>query len=190
MIETVAVYCASADGCHPAYRAAAAELGTALAANGIGLVYGGARVGLMQAVADAALLGGGTVVGVIPEVLAGMEVAHSEITELHVVDSMHTRKAMMAKLSDAFIVLPGGFGTLEEVFEMLTWQTLKLHAKPIILLNTNGYYDKLLAFLDHAVAEGMLKRKNRAILFVAATTSEVLQVLISVSSRDEAKVDA
>jgi uncharacterized protein (TIGR00730 family) len=155
----------------------ALELGTALAARGVGVVYGGAKVGLMQAVAEAALAGGGSVTGVIPEVLVDLEVAHHGITKLHVVDTMHTRKALMAELADAFVVLPGGFGTLEEIFEVLAWRTLKLHAKPILLLNTNGFYDKLLLFLDHAAEQGMLKQKNREILLVADSVDEALQLL-------------
>lgn len=155
----------------------AEELGEALAAHNIRLVYGGATVGLMQAVADASLAKGGCVVGVIPEVLVEMEVAHRGCTELHVVDTMHTRKAKMSELADAFLVLPGGFGTLEEVFEVLAWQTLKLHAKPILLLNTNGFYNKLLGFLDHAVEQGMLKRKNREIVLVADSVEEALRLL-------------
>jgi len=155
----------------------ALELGTALAMRGVGLVYGGSKVGLMQAVAEAALAGGGSVTGVIPEVLVDLEVAHHGITKLHVVDTMHTRKALMGQLVDAFVVLPGGFGTLEEVFEVLAWQTLKLHTKPVLLLNTNGFYDKLLAFLDYAVEQGMLKQKNREIVLVAESVDEALRLL-------------
>ncbi len=173
-ISNVAVFCASADGVNPVYRAQAEELGRALAKRGIGLIYGGARVGLMQAVADACLAVGGKVVGVIPEVLVGLEVAHQGLTELHVTSTMHTRKALMGERADAFIVLPGGFGTFEELFEVLAWQTLKLHQKPILLLNTVGFYDPLLAFLDKCVDEGMLKQKNREILLVAATVEEAL----------------
>src|SRR6185437_7911473 len=120
---------------------------------------------------------GGRVVGVIPEVLVDLEVAHHGITELHVVDTMHTRKALMGEKSDAFIVMPRGFGTLEEMFEVLAWQTLKLHTKPILLLNINGFYDQLLAFLDHAVAQGMLKQKSREILLVANTVEQALALL-------------
>ncbi|MEO6801954.1 MAG: TIGR00730 family Rossman fold protein [Granulicella sp.] len=178
MIQTIAVFCASADGADPCYCAAAAELGAALGNRNIRMVYGGAAIGLMRAVADATLAKGGCVVGVIPEVLVAMEVAYCGCTELHVVDTMHTRKAKMAELADAFLVLPGGFGTLEEVFEVLAWQTLKLHTKPILLLNTNGFYDKLLEFLDHAVEQGMLKRKNREIVLVADTVDEALRLLV------------
>jgi uncharacterized protein (TIGR00730 family) len=177
MIQNIAVFCASANGVDPVYRAAAVELGGALAERNIGVVYGGAKVGLMQAVADAALAAGGRVVGVIPTVLVDLEVAHDGLTELHVTDTMHTRKALIGQRSDAFVALPGGFGTFEELFEVLAWQTLKIHAKPVLLLNTNGFYDKLLAFLDDCVEQGMLKRKNRDVVLVAGTVSEALQLL-------------
>jgi uncharacterized protein (TIGR00730 family) len=174
MIRNAAVFCASADGSHASYKVAAEELGRALAARKIGVVYGGANVGLMKAVAEAALAANGTVIGVIPEVLVDLEVAHHGITELHVTSTMHTRKALMGARADVFIALPGGFGTFEELFEVLAWQTLKLHAKPILLLNTNGFYDKLLRFLDHCVEEGMLSRQKRSILLVADTVEQVM----------------
>jgi uncharacterized protein (TIGR00730 family) len=177
MIRNVAVFCASANGTDSAYRAAAEELGHALAMRNIGLIYGGANVGLMQAVAEAALAANGKVVGVIPEVLVDLEVAHHGITELHITSTMHTRKALMGEKADAFIALPGGFGTFEELFEVLAWHTLKLHAKPILLLNINGFYDKLLVFLDHCVTEGMLKPRSRELLLVADTVDEALELL-------------
>src|ERR1039457_2745299 len=176
-IKNIAVFCASANGTDPVYRSVAAELGRALATRNIGVVYGGAKVGLMQAVAEAALAEGGRVIGVIPTVLVDLEVAHDGLTELHITDTMHTRKAVIGEWSDAFIALPGGFGTFEEMFEALAWQTLKLHAKPIVLLNTNGFYDRLLAFLDHCVEQGMLKAKNREIILVARTVDEALGLL-------------
>lgn len=176
-LQNVAVFCASADGVDPVYRRAAEALGRALAERNIGVVYGGAKVGLMCAVAEAALAAGGRVVGVIPEVLVDLEVAHRGITELHVTDTMHTRKALIGQSADAFIALPGGFGTFEELFEVLAWHTLRLHQKPILLLNTNGFYDGLLKFLDHCIAEGMLKPKNREVLLVAATVDEALHLL-------------
>ena len=176
-IKNIAVFCASANGSDPFYREAAVELGRALALRGIGIVYGGAKVGLMQAVAEAALAQGGRVIGVIPTVLVDLEVAHNGLTELHVTDTMHTRKALIGERSDAFIALPGGFGTFEEMFEVMAWQTLKLHAKPILLLNTNGFYDKLLEFLDHCVEQGMLKPKNREILLVVETVDAALKLL-------------
>lgn len=176
-IRNIAVFCASANGSDPIYREAAAELGRALASRDIGVVYGGAKVGLMQAVAEAALAEGGRVIGVIPTVLVDLEVAHDGLTELHVTDTMHTRKALIGERSDAFIALPGGFGTFEEMFEVLAWQTLKLHAKPVLLLNTNGFYDQLLGFFEHCVQCGMLKQKNREIALVANTVDEALGLL-------------
>ena len=176
-IKNVAVFCASADGADPVYRAAAAELGQKLAARGIGVVFGGAKVGLMQAVAQGALAAGGRVIGVIPTVLVELEVAHDGLTELHVTDTMHTRKAMIGERSDAFVALPGGFGTFEEMFEVLAWQTLKLHAKPVLVLNTNGFYDKLLAFLDECMEQGMLTQEKREIVLVARTVDEALGLL-------------
>ncbi|WP_158790903.1 TIGR00730 family Rossman fold protein [Granulicella sp. L60] len=172
MIRNIAVFCSSANGFSPVYRSAAEQLGCALADRNIGLIYGGANVGLMQAVADASLAANGRVVGVIPEVLVDLEVAHHGVTELHITSTMHTRKALIGEKADAFIVLPGGFGTFEELFEVLAWHTLKLHTKPILLLNINGFYDKLFAFLDHCVAEGMLKQKNRELILVADTVEE------------------
>jgi uncharacterized protein (TIGR00730 family) len=174
MVRNIAVFCASANGNDPAYKAAAEELGRMLAAHNIGLIYGGAKVGLMLAVAEAALAANGKVVGVIPEVLVDLEVAHHGLTELHVTSTMHTRKALMGERADAFIALPGGFGTFEELFEVLAWHTLKLHAKPVVLLNINGFYDQLIAFLNHCVAEGMLKPKNYEILLIANSVEEAL----------------
>jgi uncharacterized protein (TIGR00730 family) len=176
-IRNVAVFCASADGTNPLYRSTAEALGRELAERRIGLIYGGARVGLMRAVAEAALAAGGHVVGVIPEVLVDLEVAHHGISELHVTSTMHTRKALMGERSDAFIILPGGFGTLEEMFEVLAWQTLRLHDKPIVLLNPGGFYDTLLKFLDECVERGVLKERNRRILLVASTVTEVFDLL-------------
>ena len=176
-IKNVAVFCASADGADPVFRAVAEELGRKLAERGIGVVYGGGRVGLMHAVAEGALAAGGRVVGVIPTVLVEQEVAHEGLTELHVTDTMHTRKAMIGARSDAFIALPGGYGTFEELFEVLAWQTLKIHAKPVLVLNTNGFYDTLLAFLDECVAQGMLTQEKREIVLVARTVDEALQLL-------------
>jgi uncharacterized protein (TIGR00730 family) len=170
--KCVAVFCSAADGRDPVYRAVAQELGRALAAHGLGLVYGGGKAGLMGAVADAALAGGGHVVGVIPHVLVDLEVAHDKVTELHVTETMHIRKAMMAERADAFLILPGGYGTLEEMFEVLAWQTLKLHTKPVVLLNI---YDTLLDFLDVCDREGMM-RGNRGILLVAQTVEEALRL--------------
>jgi uncharacterized protein (TIGR00730 family) len=165
----VAVYCGSADGNDPAFLLEAAALGQAIAAAGMGLVYGGASVGLMGAVADAALVGGAEVIGVLPDVLAGKEIAHARLSRLELVSTMHQRKARMAELADAFLILPGGYGTLEELLEAVTWAQLALHAKPCILINTIGYWNGLLTFLDTAVAAGFLKSKNRNLLLVADT---------------------
>ncbi len=178
MIHNVAIFCASANGSHSIYKAAAEELGRSFAARNIGVIYGGSNVGLMKAVAEAALAANGRVIGVIPEVLVDLEVAHHGITELHITSSMHTRKALIGEKADAFIALPGGFGTFEELFEVLAWHTLKIHAKPILLFNVNGFYDKLLDFLDHCVAEGMLKPKNREVLLVADTVESALAQLL------------
>jgi hypothetical protein len=147
----------------------AAALGQAIAAAGMGLVYGGASIGLMGAVADAALVGGAEVIGVLPDVLAGKEIAHARLSRLELVSTMHQRKARMAELADAFLILPGGYGTLEELLEAVTWAQLALHAKPCILINTIGYWNGLLTFLDTAVAAGFLKSKNRNLLLVADT---------------------
>jgi uncharacterized protein (TIGR00730 family) len=177
VIKNICVFCASAHGAKPEYRAAAEELGRTLAGLGIGLIYGGASVGLMGAVADATLAAGGHVVGVIPHVLVDLEVAHHGVSELHVVDTMHERKALMGQLADGFLILPGGFGTLEELFEVLAWQTLRIHSKPIVLLNTAGFYDPMLKFLDHCVAESVLTPAKRRILLVAKTVEEALELI-------------
>jgi hypothetical protein len=174
----VAVYCGSADGTNAAYLAEARALGAAIAAAGLGLVYGGASVGLMGAVADAALAGGAEVIGVLPDVLAGKEIAHPGLSRLELVSTMHERKARMAALADAFLILPGGYGTLEELLEVVTWAQLRLHAKPCILINTLGYWNGLLAFLDTAVAAGFLKPKNRALLRLAASAKDAVQMSI------------
>ena len=174
----VAVYCGSADGNDPVFLAEARALGTAIAAAGLGMVYGGASVGLMGAVADAALTGGAEVIGVLPDVLAGKEIAHARLTRLELVSTMHERKARMAQLADAFLILPGGYGTLEELLEVVTWAQLKLHAKPCIVINTAGYWDGLLAFLDTAVAAGFLKPKNRALLRVARHGEEAVGMVV------------
>jgi len=176
-LRRVAVYCGSSNGNHPAYLAEARALGTGLAAAGLSLVYGGANAGLMGAVADAALAGGAEVIGVLPEVLAGNEIAHRGLTRLEFVATMHERKARMAHLADAFLILPGGYGTLEELLEIVTWAQLKLHAKPVILINTEGYWDGLLEFLDKAVEAGFLKQGNRSMMLVAANGDEALRML-------------
>jgi uncharacterized protein (TIGR00730 family) len=168
------VFCGSSAGRDPAFAAAARELGSRLAAQGRTLVYGGGRVGLMGLVADAALAGGGRVIGVIPEALAAREVAHRGLTELRVVASMHARKALMADLADAFVALPGGFGTLDELFEIVTWAQLGLHAKPLALLDVNGYFGPLAAFADRAVAEAFVRPEHRRLLVVEQSVEKLL----------------
>ena len=165
-------------GADARYQSAAVELGRALAERQVGLIYGGANVGLMQAVANACLANGGHVVGVIPQVLVDLEVAHDGLSELHVVDTMHTRKALMSDRADAFLVLPGGFGTLEEMFEVLAWQTLGLHTKPIVLVNVGGFYDALLQFLSRAVSDGLLRPVSRALLLEARSVAEALELAL------------
>ncbi len=174
----IAVYCGSAEGNDLAYLAEARALGREIAAAGLGIVYGGANVGLMGAVADAALTAGGQVIGVLPEVLAGREIAHTGLTRLESVATMHQRKARMVALADAFLILPGGYGTLDEMLEIVTWSQLRLHAKPCILINTIGYWDGLLAFLDSTVRAGFLKPENRSLLLVAETAAEAVRLVV------------
>ncbi|HEY2038503.1 MAG TPA: TIGR00730 family Rossman fold protein [Edaphobacter sp.] len=180
MIRNAAIFCASSDGANPLYLESAVALGRALAEQNIGVVYGGANVGLMKAVAESCIACQGRVVGVIPEVLVDLEIAHRGITELHITTNMHTRKAKMAEFADAFLILPGGFGTLEEMFEVLTWQYLRLHEKPTVLININGFYDKLLSFLDHCVSEGVLKPRARELLLVANSINDALALIASI----------
>jgi uncharacterized protein (TIGR00730 family) len=174
----VAVYCGSADGNHPEFLAEARALGTSIATAGLGVVYGGANVGLMGAVADSALAAGADVIGVLPEILAGREIAHTGLTRLETVATMHQRKARMVALADAFLILPGGYGTLDEMLEIVTWSQLRLHAKPCILINTLGYWNGLLEFLDSTVAAGFLKPENRALLIVAGSGREAVERVV------------
>jgi uncharacterized protein (TIGR00730 family) len=177
VVRKVCVFCGSSSGNREEYRAEAVKFGRSLGESGLGLVYGGAKVGLMGALADAALAHGAEVVGVIPHALAGVEVAHPGLTRLVLVETMHQRKALMAQEADAFVALPGGFGTLDEYFEILTWAQLGIHQKPCILLNTAGYYDPLLTFLETAVREGFLKKKNCDLIHVAGNTVETLEYM-------------
>ena len=163
-MQRICVFCGSSAGARPAYARAARELGALLAARGIELVYGGGRVGLMGVVADATLAAGGRAIGVIPAALVDREAGHAGLTELHVVRSMHERKALMSDLSSAFVALPGGYGTLEELFEVITWAQLGLHDKPCGLLDVEGYYAPLLAQLDRAVDEGFVAPAMRALV--------------------------
>ncbi|MCB1508884.1 MAG: TIGR00730 family Rossman fold protein [Hyphomicrobiaceae bacterium] len=173
-MRSVCVFCGSNPGSDPVYLAAAKDVGTRLAMDGLVLVYGGARVGLMGAVADAALAAGGRVSGVIPKALVDKELAHDGLSELHTVSSMHERKALMADLADAFIALPGGAGTLEELFEVWTWGQLGFHDKPVGLLNVKGFYDGLLGFLDHQSQEGFVKPALRDMLVVEERAGPLL----------------
>ncbi len=177
-IRRVCVYCGSRPGVRPAYADAARDLGTRLAAAGVGIVTGGGRVGLMGVVADAALDAGGEVVGVIPQTLVDREVGHAGLTELHVVSTMHERKARMADLADVFVAMPGGLGTLEEIAEALTWLQLGLHAKPCALLDVDGYYGPLVGWLDHAVAEGFVAADRRDAVVVEATAGALVGRLL------------
>lgn len=175
--QRVCVYCGSNTGHDPVFADAAAAVGGLLAERGIGVVYGGGSVGLMGVLADAALAAGGEVIGVIPEKLAGLELGHERLTELIVVDSMHARKMAMARLSDAFLALPGGFGTLEEIFEVTTWTQLNYHVKPVGLLNVAGFYDSLLAFLDQAGERGFIRPLHRGLLVSATEPDTLLDAL-------------
>ncbi len=176
-ISPLCVYCGTATGARPDYVNAAHELGRLMAAQNIAMVYGGGRVGLMGVIADAAISGGGQVTGIITEALKSRELGHLGISELRVVDTMHERKKAMADLARAFIALPGGVGTLDEVFEMLCWAQLGIHEHPIGLLNTAGYYDRLLAFLDHVATEGFLRLDPRRALVVASDPAALLEGL-------------
>lgn len=173
----VAVYCGSAAGTDPAFLEEAALLGREIAAASLGLVYGGANIGLMGAVANSALENGAEVIGVLPDILSGKEIAHSGLTALEMVPTMHERKARMAELADAFLILPGGYGTFDELMEAVTWAQLGLHAKPCILINTAGYWNGLLSFIDSSVNAGFVKQENRQLLQVAATAAEAIRLL-------------
>ncbi|HEY2702512.1 MAG TPA: TIGR00730 family Rossman fold protein [Candidatus Dormibacteraeota bacterium] len=176
-MHTVCVFCGSSAGDRPEYRRAAVDLGEALVARGTRLVYGGGRIGLMGVIADAALAAGGEVVGVIPAHLSSREVAHSGLTELRVVGSMHERKQLMFELSEAFIALPGGLGTLEELLEITTWAQLGLHRKPIGVLDVLDYFDGLVTLLDHAVLSGFLSPRNRGLILRDLDPSALLDRL-------------
>ena len=178
-IGRVCVFCGSSPGNHPDYARAAREVGTLLARESIGLVYGGGHRGLMGEIADAALAAGGHVIGVIPEHLEARELAHEGLSDLRVVRTMHERKAMMADLADGFVGLPGGLGTMDEFFEVATWSQLGIHAKPAVLLNVRGYYDLVGHFLDHAMGEGFLLGEHRALIAICHESSEILDTLRS-----------
>jgi uncharacterized protein (TIGR00730 family) len=176
-ISRLTVFCGSSPGADPHHVATATALGVALAERGIGLVYGGGHVGLMGAVADGALAAGGEVVGVMTEALVAREIAHTGLTRLEVTATMHERKARMADLGDGFTMLPGGFGTLDELFEALTWTQLGVHAKPCAVLDPTGYFDPLLAFADRAVEQRFVRPEHRALLLVAREIDDLLALL-------------
>jgi len=171
------VFCGSSLGVRPEYRAAAALLGTSIAGRGLGVVYGGASVGLMQLVAESALDRGGEVIGVITEALVGHEIAHRGLSRLEVVSTMHERKSRMAELADAFVMLPGGFGTCEEFFEAATWSQLGIHDKPYGILNVDNYFEDLLRFIDHAISEQFIRPQNASAMIVAGDVDVLLDAL-------------
>ncbi|MGY4532859.1 uncharacterized protein (TIGR00730 family) [Pseudomonas sp. TE3786] len=176
-LRSLCVFCGASPGANPVYREAAINLGRTLAEQGIRLIYGGGAVGLMGIVADAALEAGGEVIGIIPQSLKSAEIGHNGLTRLEVVDGMHARKARMAELSDGFIALPGGLGTLEELFEVWTWAQLGYHSKPLGLLEVNGFYAKLNDFLDHLVEERFVRAPHRAMLQINESPSELIAAM-------------
>ena len=186
-MKAVCVFCGSSTGKQEIYAEVAHQLGVGIASRGMAIVYGGSRVGLMKVVADACLEAGGRAYGVIPEDMKGRELAHEELTELHIVRSMHERKALMADLSDGFIAMPGGLGTLEEFFEIYTWGQLGYHSKPYGLLNIANYFDPLIGFLDHAVEEGFVRREHRALLQISESPTRLLDLLEEFTPRPVSK---
>lgn len=177
-MKKICVFCGSSTGVSPAYRQAAHELGISLVDHGLGLVYGGGNVGLMGVVADAVLGRGGEAIGVIPQALVDKELAHGRLSDLRIVRSMHDRKALMAELADAFIALPGGYGTLEEFCEIITWTQLGLHEKPFGLLNVERYYDPFLQQIDHAITEGFIRTDNRSLILVGHEPGPLVEQLL------------
>jgi uncharacterized protein (TIGR00730 family) len=186
-MKSIVIFCGSSEGYDPYYRDIAWELGNTLANRGITVVYGGARIGLMGAVAEGALDAGGKVIGVLPSFMETKEIAHEGLTELIMVDTMHARKIKMHELGDAVIALPGGFGTMEELFEMLTWGQLGLHRKPIGLLNVNGFYGSLQALADQMVQEGFLPECNRTMLLSSISIEELLEMMENYTAPDVPK---
>ena len=184
----IALYCGSRTGNKPIYRDTAIELAQHIATQGFGIVYGGASIGLMGQVADTVLEHGGEVVGVIPEFMLDYEIAHSQLTELHIVKSMHERKALMAERASAFIALPGGLGTFEEILEIATWGQLNQHQKPMIIYNVNHFYDALIAQLDHAVNEGFLPPQHRAKLIICENPEQISNVIKNLNSPEHIRV--
>ena len=187
-MKRLAVYCGSSIGTDPAFAAIAKELGVEMARRGIGLVYGGGRLGLMGVVADAVMNAGGEAYGVIPQALVDLEVAHTGLTELHLVANMHERKALMTELTDAFVAIPGGIGTLDELFEAWSWNALGYHAKPFALLNVHGFWDGLTGFMDHVRASGFVSPARRAQLIVADTIDDAIDRLDAAIGAAEPKM--
>jgi hypothetical protein len=186
-IRSICVYCGSSSSARDEYFEAARATARAIASRGISLVYGGSNIGLMGAVADTVLAAGGEVTGVIPHALVEKEVAHPGLTRQHVVESMHDRKALMVELADGFIALPGGFGTLDELFESLTWGQLRFHLKPIGLLNVSGYFDGLLSFCDRAVEDGFIHPAHRTMVLTATSPDELLDLMAAYHAPDAGK---
>ncbi len=184
-MKHLCVFCGSSTGNNPIYAHTARQLGTLLAEQRVGLVFGGGHIGLMGVLADAVLAGGGEVIGVIPQALRDLELAHRGVTQLHVVETMHQRKALMADLADAFAALPGGFGTGDEFFEILTWSQLGIHNKPIAVLNTAGYFDGMLTWMDHMVREGFVSAANRRLVQVANTPLDLVNLVPTSDQRDK-----
>ncbi len=184
LMKSILVYCGANEGNKAVYKEAAKEVGTMLAAKNIRLIYGGGSIGLMGAVADAVLQNGGDVLGIIPNFIDSWEVGHKSLPEMIKVETMHERKALMEQVTDGVIVLPGGYGTFDEMFEMLAWSQLKLHAKPIGLLNVDGFYDHLILFLDKVVADGFLRQDNRDLLLVANTVEELMEKIMNFKKTD------
>jgi len=176
-VKRLAVYCGSASGSQAMFADATRETAAAMVRSGVDLVYGGGRLGLMGIIADSVLAGGGRVYGVIPKALVNLEVAHTGVTELHTVETMHERKAKMTDLADAFLALPGGIGTLDELFEAWSWNALGYHAKPFCLLNVDGFWDGMITFIDHATTSGFLSARRREQLLVAQTPEQALELL-------------
>ena len=188
-IQSVSVFCGSRSGNNPIFAIAASHLGTLLAKEKIKLIYGAGNIGLMGVIADACLAANGHVIGVIPTKLVEKEVAHKGLSELFVVDSMHERKALMASKSEAFIALPGGFGTCDELFEILTWAQLGIHHNPIGILNTEGFFDPLLAWIDQMIEQGFVKPKFRHLLLVATKPDELLELILQGAKLRELDID-
>ena len=187
-MKRLAVYCGSSMGTNPRFAELAGELGTEMARRGIGLVYGGGRLGLMGVVADAVLAGGGEAYGVIPQALVDLEVAHTGCTELHLVANMHERKALMTELTDAFVAIPGGVGTFDELFEAWSWNALGYHAKPFAILNVDGFWDSMITFLDHVTVSGFMSPARRAQLQVADEIGACIDGLDAAIGATEAKM--